>query len=115
MSCRSLDLPRDTLVRLVEAEPFDFEPGTAQIYNNSAFFLLGLIIESLSGQSYEDFVEERLFDPAGMVDSYYCHEALMRDRRAHGYDAVGPRAADPGPLHRSCVAICGRLTMLDGG
>ena len=85
-----LDLPRDTLVRLVEAEPFDFEPGTAQIYNNSAFFLLGLIIESLSGQSYEDFVQERLFDPAGMADSYYCHEALMRDRRAHGYDAVGP-------------------------
>lgn len=85
-----LDLPRDTLVRLVEAEAFDFEPGTAQIYNNSAFFLLGLIVESRSGQTYEDFVQERLFDPAGMTASYYCDEVAMRDRRAHGYDAVGP-------------------------
>lgn len=83
-------LPRDTLVRLVEAEPFDFEPGTALIYNNSAFFFLGLIIEEVSGQSYEDFVAERLFAPADMDDSYYCHHELWRDRRAHGYDAVGP-------------------------
>lgn len=84
------DLPQDTLLRLVEAEPFDFEPGTAQIYNNSAYFILGLIIERVTGQSYEDFVQERLFDPAGMTESYYCDEEAMRERRAHGYDAVGP-------------------------
>lgn len=89
-SLATLDLPKDTLVRLVEAEPFDFEPGTAQIYNNSAFFLLGLIIEALSGQSYEDFVQERLFAPAEMTDSYYCDEVAVRDRRAHGYDVAGP-------------------------
>lgn len=83
-------LPRDTLVRAVEAVPFDFEPGTALIYNNSAFFFLGLIIEQLSGQSYEDFVAERLFAPAGMDESYYCSHHLVRERRAHGYDAVGP-------------------------
>jgi len=82
--------PRDTLVRAVEAVPFDFEPGTALIYNNSAFFFLGLIIEQLSGQSYEDFVAERLFGPAGMDDSYYCSHHLVRERRAHGYDAVRP-------------------------
>ncbi len=85
-----LDLPRDTLVRLVEAEPFQFEPGEALIYNNSGYFFLGLIIEAVSGLSYEDFVRERLFAPAGMVDSYYCSEARVRSRRAHGYDAIGP-------------------------
>ena len=85
----ALDLPRDTLVRLVENEPFDFEPGQAQIYNNSAFFLLGLMVESLSGRSYEDFVQERLFDPAGMTSSYYCDEVAIRNRRAHGYDVAG--------------------------
>lgn len=83
-------LPRDTLLRLVEAEPFDFEPGTALIYNNSAFFFLGLMIEEVSGQSYEDFVAERLFAPAGMGDSYYCHHHAWRAGRAHGYDSVGP-------------------------
>ncbi|KPJ84032.1 MAG: hypothetical protein AMS19_02215 [Gemmatimonas sp. SG8_23] len=83
-------LPRDTLLRLVEEEPFDFEPGTALIYNNTGFFVLGLIVEEVSGQAYEDFVAERLFEPAGMDDSYYCHHELWRGRRAHGYDAVGP-------------------------
>lgn len=82
-------LPRDTLVSLVEAEPFDFEPGTAQIYNNSAYFLLGMIIEEVSEQSYADFVAEHLFGPAGMDDSYYCSERQVRQGRAHGYDS-GP-------------------------
>jgi CubicO group peptidase (beta-lactamase class C family) len=83
-------LPRDTLVHVVEREPFDFEPGTALIYNNSGYFLLGLIIEKVSGEKYEDFVRERLFEPIGMDDSYYCSEAEVRKRRAHGYDAVSP-------------------------
>jgi CubicO group peptidase (beta-lactamase class C family) len=80
------DLPRDTLVSLVEAEPFEFEPGTALIYNNSAYFLLGLIIEKVSGQSYEEYVQEHLFDALGMESSYYCSEDAVRDDRAHGYD-----------------------------
>jgi CubicO group peptidase (beta-lactamase class C family) len=79
-------LPRDTLVSLVEREPFDFEPGTAQIYNNSAFFLLGLIIEHVSGQSYEDFLQEQLFGPLGMTDTYYCSESAIREGKVTGYD-----------------------------
>ncbi len=81
------DLPRDTLVSLVEAEPFEFEPGTAQIYNNSAYFLLGLIIEKVSGQPYAEYVQEHLFDAAGMASSYYCSERAVRAGRAHGYEA----------------------------
>ena len=80
------DLPRDTLISMVEKEPFDFEPGTALIYNNSAYFFLGLIIERVSGQSYEEYVEEHLFTPLGMADSYYCSESAIRPGRAHGYD-----------------------------
>lgn len=83
-------LPQDSLIRLFEAEPFQFEPGTALIYNNSAYFLLGKVIEAVSGQTYVDFVQERLFDPVGMTDSYYCSESGVRPRRAHGYDALGP-------------------------
>jgi len=85
---RMLRLPRDTLVALVQAEPLDFEPGTALIYNNSAYFLLGLIIEKVSGQSYEEYVMEHLFEPLGMEGSYYCSERAIRKGRAHGYDAT---------------------------
>lgn len=79
------ELERDTLLRLVENEEFDFEPGEQMIYNNTAFYILGLIIEKVSGMSYEDYVRENIFEPAGMNDSYYCSNSAIRRNRAHGY------------------------------
>ncbi|MGH9202324.1 MAG: serine hydrolase domain-containing protein, partial [Vicinamibacterales bacterium] len=79
-------LPRDTLVKLFSREPFKFKPGDALAYNNSAYFLLGLVIEKVSGKTYGDFVKENLFDKAGMVDSRYCSERDIIKRRAHGYE-----------------------------
>ncbi len=80
------DLPKDSLVALFSKAPFDFAPGEAEIYNNSAFFLLGLIIEKTSGMTYADFVQKRLFDKVGMPDSRYCSESAITPRKAHGYD-----------------------------
>jgi len=82
-------LPRDSLVAIFAAKPFDFEPGEASIYNNSGFFLLGLVIEKASGQRYEEYVKTNLFDRAGMSDSRYCDERAVIKNRANGYDA-GP-------------------------
>jgi CubicO group peptidase (beta-lactamase class C family) len=78
--------PRDSLVALFANKPFDFAPGEAEVYNNSAYFLLGLIIEKVSGESYAEFVRKNLFEPAGMRDSRYCSESAVVKRRAHGYD-----------------------------
>ncbi len=84
------DLPKDSLVALFAREPFNFEPGEREIYNNSAYFLAGLIIEKLSGKSYADFVKERIFDKVGMKDSYYCSESAIIPRKVKGYD-MGPK------------------------
>jgi CubicO group peptidase (beta-lactamase class C family) len=46
-------------------DPLEFEPGTAYKYNNSGYFLLGAIIEKVSGETYAKFVEKRLFTPLG--------------------------------------------------
>ena len=82
-------LPRDTLLKLFAAKPFEFEPGEGAIYNNSAYFLLGLIIEKASGTKYEDYIQTHLFERAGMKDSRYCSERAVIKHRAHGYD-MGP-------------------------
>ena len=79
-------MPKDSLVALFSSKPFDFAPGDAQVYNNSAFFLLGLIIEKASGMTYAEYVKKNLFDKAGMADSRYCSENAIVKRRAHGYD-----------------------------
>jgi CubicO group peptidase (beta-lactamase class C family) len=81
-----LKKPRETLVALFGEKPLDFMPGQALVYNNSAYFLLGLIIEKASGQSYADFVKSNLFDKAGMPGSYYCSESAIHRHHAHGYD-----------------------------
>ncbi len=83
-------LPRDTLVKLFSRAPFKFAPGEALAYNNSAYFLLGLVIEKAAGGTYADFVKTQLFDKAGMKDSRYCSESEIIPRRAHGYDFAPP-------------------------
>ncbi|HEX9729267.1 MAG TPA: serine hydrolase domain-containing protein [Gemmatimonadales bacterium] len=81
------DLPRDSLVAVFASKPFDFAPGEAMIYNNSAYFLLGRIIAQVSGETYEDYVARHLFAPAGMPDSRYCSERTVIPRKVKGYES----------------------------
>jgi CubicO group peptidase (beta-lactamase class C family) len=77
--------PRDSGYALIKRQPFQFPTGTAQVYNNSAFWLLGLVVEKASGMTYEDYVEKKIFAPLGMTRSMYCNSAEDVPRRAHGY------------------------------
>ncbi|NNF36821.1 MAG: serine hydrolase [Saprospiraceae bacterium] len=75
----------DSLIEVFDEEPFDFEPGTQWSYNNSGYILLGAIIERVSGMSYADFIQERIFDPLNMTDSYYDDAQQMIPNRIPGY------------------------------
>lgn len=77
--------PRDSAYALIKRYPFQFPTGTAQIYNNSAFWLAGLIVEKASGMTYPDYIEQRIFAPLGMTRSMYCNSAANVPRRANGY------------------------------
>ncbi len=50
-------------------QPLDFAPGTSYAYSNVGYCLLGRVIETVSGKSYEDFVTERILKPAGMTQT----------------------------------------------
>lgn len=100
---------RDTLLRIVEKEAFDFEPGEALIYNNTAFFIAGLIIEKASGMSYEEYVSRNLFEKAGMTHSYYCNEQKVIKNRAHGYDTEGKQLVRAGYLDHTWPYAAGSL------
>lgn len=79
------EMPRDSLYRFIKLTPLQFPTGTAQAYNNSAFWLLGLVVEKASGMKYEDFLAKRIFEPLGMKRSIYCDLQANVPRRAHGY------------------------------
>jgi len=64
----------------------EFEPGSKFSYNNSGYFLLGAIIERITGKRYEQVLKERIFDPLGMKNSGYDHGETIMAKRAAGYE-----------------------------
>lgn len=66
-------------------DPLEFAPGTAFNYNNSGYFLLGALIEKISGLSYAKFVEQHIFVPLGMNCTYYEGHELSLQRAAAGH------------------------------
>jgi CubicO group peptidase (beta-lactamase class C family) len=51
-----------------QTQKLEFEPGTKRAYSNGGFILLGMVIEKVSGQTYEEYMRRHIFDPAGMTD-----------------------------------------------
>lgn len=66
--------------------PFDFRPGTRFRFSNSNSFLLGLVMEQITGMSYFDFMKQSVFDRLGMRQTYYLNHATLIHKRASGYD-----------------------------
>ena len=77
------------LIDFFDNEPMDFAPGEEWLYNNSAYFILGYIIEIASGQTYEEFLEKNIFKPLSMSSSYYGSQSEIIPNRASGYQRDG--------------------------
>ncbi len=65
--------------------PLLFEPGTSYKYSNAGINTAGRIIEVVSGMSYEDFMQKRLFDPLGMKDTTFWPTKEQLGRLAKSY------------------------------
>jgi CubicO group peptidase (beta-lactamase class C family) len=63
----------------------EFQPGTKWKYSDWGYCLLGLVIEKVTGQSYESVLREQIFAPLGMNDSGYDHSEIALKNRASGY------------------------------
>jgi CubicO group peptidase (beta-lactamase class C family) len=82
-------MPADSLIAVFSQEPFDFAPGGEYRYNNSGYFLLGLILEQVMEQPYNQIVETRLAAPLGLTDTRYAFVEPIIPRRAAGYEPEG--------------------------
>jgi CubicO group peptidase (beta-lactamase class C family) len=72
-------------VEFVSRHPLDFPPGTRFGYSNSAYPLLGKVIEKVAGMPYKQFITERIFAPAGMTETRFRDNASIVPNRASGY------------------------------
>jgi CubicO group peptidase (beta-lactamase class C family) len=82
----------DEMVQYIAGLPKtqDFEPGTSWYYSNSAYFILGGVIEKATGQKIADVLQARLFKPLGMTHTALDDEAEIAAGRVAGYGSTGP-------------------------
>ena len=67
----------------------EFAPGEQFKYNNSGYFLLGVIAEKLTGKKYEDVIRDQILKPLGMADTGYDFSDTILPKRAAGYSRDG--------------------------
>jgi CubicO group peptidase (beta-lactamase class C family) len=87
----------DELIQSIKNDPYDFDPGTKWLYSNSGYFLLGYIVEKVSGQAYGDFLRTQFFEPLGMTSTGVHRAGVKLPNEALGYEYSGgdpARAAD---------------------
>ncbi len=84
-STEAIPTTPEKLVARFRDKPLEFQPGEKWNYSNSGYVLLGYLIEKISGQTYEKFVQENIFTPLGMKDSGYDSNSAIILRRAAGY------------------------------
>ena len=76
--------PGDYL-KLYGARGLEFEPGSKWAYSNYGFVLLGLVVEKVSGMSYYDYVDKKIFEKAGMQSTGSLPETEHLPKRSTGY------------------------------
>jgi D-alanyl-D-alanine carboxypeptidase len=74
---------------LIVQEPLAFAPGARFQYSNSAFMLLGAIIEKITGEDYHSYVRNRIYKPAGMLNTGFYEPGRTIDNLAIGYTRMG--------------------------
>ncbi|WP_369146796.1 serine hydrolase domain-containing protein [Streptomyces sp. R44] len=79
----------EELVRSATAQPREFKPGTKQHYLNIGYTIAGLIVERVTGDSYEHQVERRILRPLGLRDTYFPGtDPEIRGPHNHGYQTM---------------------------
>jgi len=99
----------DDFVKKFCSGDLQFEPGTKFHYDNSGFFLLGAILERVTGKTYEALLKEQILGPLGMKDTGYDHYADILPKRASGYQQELSSAVNAPYLDMSLPYAAGSL------
>jgi CubicO group peptidase (beta-lactamase class C family) len=106
--------PEDWLPLFVDAS-LQFEPGAQFYYSNAGYVVLGLVIESITGQSYYDYVMENVYEPSGMLNT----DSYERDKDvpnlAIGYTTQGYEGNELGEPISNTDRLPGRGFPAGGG
>jgi CubicO group peptidase (beta-lactamase class C family) len=95
---------KERVLEVFKDKPLDFKPGKGYSYNNSGFFLAGMVIEKVTGKAYEQVIRERIFQPLGMHSSGFDFINLPAQSRAMGYQFLNEELQKPYRHYDSTLA-----------
>ena len=101
----SIPKSREEMMALFADKPLDFSPGSGWNYSNSGYSLLGYIIESVTGTSWENAVRKYLFAPAQMTRSGFDFTHLNNANKTIGYFVLKQNEVSTAPIVDSTVAF----------
>ena len=78
--------PREEIIRVIDAGPQDFPPGARWAYSNTNYVLLGWLIEAVTGKTYTEYLNEKLFKPAGLPHARTDAAQTVIPQRAEPYE-----------------------------
>jgi CubicO group peptidase (beta-lactamase class C family) len=90
---------RAQLVGTFAPLPLAFEPGTRWDYSNSNYYLLGQIIEKVSGLDYYEYLDRNVFAPLGLQHTFGGNDADIVAGRARGYRGTAGGLANASPWY----------------
>jgi len=89
--------------------PLAFSPGEKFEYCNAGYYLLGYIIEKVTGKDYAAVIKQNIFEPLGMTNSGYDYNQLVLKNRARGYNREKNELANASYIHMANVHASGGL------
>jgi len=93
-----------TIINSFKDSALAFEPGAKFEYSNSNYYLLGYIIEQVTGKSYETVAREFLLKPAGMTHSGFDFARLKSANKSVGYYVSGNNGLQKAPISDSTIS-----------
>lgn len=103
------DMVPDSLLAFTAKDTMNFSPGSRWRYDNTAYVLLGMILDRTTGTKYPQYLDDRFFKPLGLSSTMYCSTEPIITHRAQGYGRRGKQLVNADYLGMSQPYSAGAL------
>jgi CubicO group peptidase (beta-lactamase class C family) len=96
-------------IQKFRSDDLRFEPGSTYYYTNSGYYILGAIIEEVTGRTYESVLKEKILDPLKMVNTGFDNYQTILPNRASGYTRNEGKMENIASMDLSVIHAAGAL------